>query len=373
MTPLDWLREGGVEFRIPELLWALLLSPALLLFYGAARRARRRVAGTFQVRGARGALKGGRHTAPARRARPWGAAGRTLAIVLLLLGLAGLVVGFARPVVPLETPHDLTTVVIVVEASTTMRATDVPPTRFEVARATARGVAAALPGRVQVAVVGYSQNAYILLAPTHDHGAVPPALSRLRTAGEAALGDAISVAIAAVPLLEGNERMDPPRAGAGMAPGGASPPGASPPGASPPGAPPPGAPPLGDAPPAKAPAAIILISSGESTTGRSLGEALRGAAEAGIPVHTVPVGPRPGAEQRAPFQADTLRQVSQLTGGRFVSSPTRSAWKELFQPLGSAVMVEVQPQEVGHYVGAASLSVMALAMLVSLLASRRLV
>lgn len=369
MTPLDWLREGGVEFRIPELLWALLLSPALLLFYGAARRARRRVAGTFQVRGgsgARGALKGGRNTAPARQARPWAAAGRTLAIVLLLLGLAGLVVGFARPVVPLETPRDLATVVIVVEASTTMRATDVAPTRFEVARAAARGAAAALPGRVQVAVVGYSQNAYILLAPTHDHGAVPPALSRLRTAGEAALGDAISVAIAAVPLLEGNERVDPPRAGAGTAPGGASAPGASPPGTSAPGAP-------GDAPPAKAPAAIILIASGESTTGRTLGAALRGAAEAGIPVHTVPVGPRPGAEQRAPFEADTLRQVSQLTGGRFVSSPTRSAWKELFQPLGSAVMVEVQPQEVGHYIGAASLSVMALAMLVSLLASRRLV
>ncbi|MGH2367951.1 MAG: BatA domain-containing protein, partial [Chloroflexota bacterium] len=52
-TLLEWLRNQGVEFRTPELLWALLLAPALLLFYVAARRARRRVAGAFQVAGAR--------------------------------------------------------------------------------------------------------------------------------------------------------------------------------------------------------------------------------------------------------------------------------------------------------------------------------
>lgn len=364
---LDWLREQGVEFRIPELLWAVLLTPALLLFYGAARRARRRVAGTFQVGGQAGpkgaaTAQRGRLSPLGRRSRPWATAGRTLAILLLLLGLAGLVVGFARPVVPLDTPNDRATVVVVIEASLTMRATDVSPTRFEAARATARGIAAALPARVQVAVVGYSQSAYILLPPTRDHGAAAPALSRLRTTAEAAVGDAIAVAIATVPLLEGNEQISGPSGpGGGAAPGGT-------PGA--PGAP--GAP-GGGAPQAKAPAAIILIASGENTTGRPLGESLRAAAEAGIPVHTVPIGPQPGAEQRAPFEAGTLRQIAQATGGRFVTAPTRSTWQELFRPLGSAVTMEVQPQEVGHYVGAAALGVIALAMLLSLLATRRLV
>jgi Ca-activated chloride channel homolog len=343
---LLWLEQQGVEFQVPELLWALLLPPLLLLFFAWARAQRRRVAGAFRVTGTRG------------RRRPWAAVGRTLGVTLLLLGLAGLVVGFARPVVPLETPNDRATVVIVVDASTAMRATDVAPTRFEAARAAARAAAAALPDRVQVAVVGYSQTAYLLLPPTRDHGAVGPALGRLRTAAEAAPGDALAVAVATVPQLQ--EQASP----AGGAAGGGAGSGAS-------GAPSPQSP--GNAPPPKAPAAIVLISSGEATTGRTLPEGLRPAAEAGIPVHTVPIGPRPGAEQRAPFQPDLLRQISQATGGQVLSAPGGNTWRDLFRNLGSAVIVEVQPQEVGHFVGAGALVVIGLAMLLSLLSTRRLV
>jgi Ca-activated chloride channel family protein len=339
-TLLLWLREQGVEFRVPQLLWGLLLTPLLLVFYAWARTQRRRVAGAFRIAGARG------------RARPRATFGRTLAVTLLLLGLAGLVVGFARPVVPLETPNDLATVVIVVDASTAMRATDVSPTRFDAARAAARAAAAALPDRVQVAVVGYSQTAYLLLPPTRDHGAVPPALGRLRTASDAATGDAIAVAVAAVPQLQ-------EQSGAQGAQGGS----ASPPSPQSP----------GNAPPPKAPAAIILIASGDTTTGRPLPDALRSAAEAGIPVHTVPIGPRPGAEQRAPYQPDVLRQIAQATGGRTLTAPSGNTWRDLFRGLGSAVIVEVEPQEVGHYVGAGALAVIALAMLLSLLATRRLI
>src|SRR4051794_22075145 len=163
---LAWMREQGVEFRIPQLLWAIALCPLLLAGYAWARSQRRKVAGAFRIAGTRGPR------------RPWVAFARTLAVTLLLLGLAGLIVGFARPVVPLETASDRATVVIVLDASTAMRATDVSPTRFDAARAAARAAAAALPDRVQVAVVGYSESAYLLLAPTYDHGAVPPALGR---------------------------------------------------------------------------------------------------------------------------------------------------------------------------------------------------
>jgi Ca-activated chloride channel family protein len=320
------------------------LTPLLLVIYAWARSQRRRVAGAFRIAGARGP------------SRPWAAFGRTLAVTLLLLGLAGLVVGFARPVVPLETPNDRATVVIVIDASTAMRATDVSPTRFDAARAAARAAAAALPDRVQVAVVGYSQTAYLLLPPTRDHGAVPPALGRLRTAPEAATGDAIAVAVAAVPQLQ--EQSAGAQGSQGAQGGSASPPGPQSP---------------GNAPPPKAPAAIVLIASGDTTTGRPLPDALRSAAEAGIPVYTVPIGPRPGAEQRAPYQPDVLRQIAQATGGRTLTAPTGNTWRDLFRGLGSSVIVEVQPQEVGHYVGAGALAVIAVAMLVSLLATRRLI
>jgi hypothetical protein len=117
----------------------------------------------------------------------------------------------------------------------------------------------------------------------------------------------------------------------------------------------------------------VLIASGDTTSGRPLDEALRSASEAGIPVHTVPIGPRAGAEQKAPFRPDLLRQISQATGGRSLTAPSGSTWRDLFATLGSDVIVEVQPQEVGHFVGAAALGVIGLAMLVSLLATRRLI
>jgi len=88
---LTWMREQGVEFRVPQLLWAIALCPLLLAGYAWARSQRRKVAGAFRVVGARGPR------------RPWVVFARTLAVTLLLLGLAGLIVGFARPVVPLET------------------------------------------------------------------------------------------------------------------------------------------------------------------------------------------------------------------------------------------------------------------------------
>ncbi|MGH2353099.1 MAG: hypothetical protein ACRDJN_15950, partial [Chloroflexota bacterium] len=235
---------------------------------------------------------------------------------------------------------------------------------FEAAKAVAADAVGALPDRLQIAVVGYSRTAYILLAPTHDHGATGPALSRLRTAEEAAAGDAIAVAIATVPLLDEPTGGQPPPGGAPSSPGGAPPPagGTGPGGAG-----------GGGAPAPKVPAAVVLISSGEVTLGRPLGEALRSAAEAGIPVHTVPIGPRAGTTPKAPFEAGTLRQIAQLTGGRFLSAPTRNDWRELYQQIDSAVIVERTPQEIGHYVGAGALAVTALAMLISLLATRRLV
>src|SRR5919202_3203276 len=191
MSPGDllaWFHERDVDFRTPELLWALALAPLLLVAYVAARRARRRVAGAFSVRG--------------RAPRPRARLARAIALSLLLAGLSGLTVGFARPVVPMETPEDHATVVLVLDASTTMRATDVSPTRFEAAKAAARSALAAVPERAQVAVVAYSQTAYILVAPTHDHGAAVVGIAQARTAEGAAPGDALAVALAAIPLPE---------------------------------------------------------------------------------------------------------------------------------------------------------------------------
>lgn len=332
---LSWFHQRDVDFRVPELLWALALVPVLLLAYVAARRGRRRVAGAFSVRG--------------RLPRPHARLARGVALVLLLAGLAGLTVGFARPVLPMETPEDHATVVLVLDASTTMRATDVRPTRFEAAKAAARTALAAVPERAQVAVVAYSQTAYILVAPTHDHGAAAVGIAQARTAEGAAPGDAIAVALAAIPQAEQPDGAAPGAPAAGAGAGGAG------------------------GPASKVPATIVLVASGDQSAGRPLPDAVNAARDANVPVNTVAVGPRPGAEQKATFDAAALRQVAQASGGRFFSSPSSRDWTQTFRSLGSEVTVRRTPQEIGHFVGAAGLAVCGLAMVISLIATRRLI
>jgi Ca-activated chloride channel family protein len=228
-----------------------------------------------------------------------------------------------------------------------MRATDVRPTRFEAAKAAARNALAAVPERAQVALVAYSQTAYILVPPTHDHGAAAVGIAQARTAEGAAPGDAIAVALAAIPQQEQPGQDD--TAAAPPAPGGS-----------------------GNQVP-KVPATIVWVGSGDITAGRPLPDAIAAARDAGVPVDTVGVGPKPGADQKAPYDEATLRQAAQLGGGRFFSNPSSRDWAQTFRNLGSAVTVRRKPQEIGHFVGAGSLAVSALAMVVSLLATRRLV
>ena len=323
---LLWLKAQGVEFRLPAVLWALMLVPALAVFYAGARRSRRHVARAFRVTGY-------------RPRRTWRGFVRGLSLAMLWLGLAGAVVGFARPVLELPTPEDSATVVMVIDASLAMRATDVRPTRIDAGKGAVRQAINALPERIQVALVAYSASAYILQAPTHDHGAVPAALGRLRTADGAALGDALFVALAAIPQDENA----PPAAGPQQR----------------------GAP--------KVPSAIVLVATGEMTAGRTLGEAVMAVREAGVPVHVVGIGPRQGDEQKAAYDEQILRQLAQATGGRYLAGASGGQWREVLRSLGSSVEVDVRPQEVGHYVGAGGLVVMGLAMLVMLAATRRLV
>lgn len=341
------LRERGVEFRTPELLLGLGLLPFLLLVYALAVRQRRRVALAFQV------------TRPgAPRSRPhrfW----RALALLVTLCGTAGLIVAFARPVTPLPSAQDRATVVFVVDASVAMRATDVNPTRFEAAKAQARDAIKAMPDRMQVAVVGYSQGAYVVLAPTHDHGAAAPALNRVRTADGAALGDAIAVALATIPRQGADDGASQP--GGAAVPGGSG--GAG--GAG-------GAAGGGQDQAPRVPSVIVVLASGELNAGRAIEEAAAAVRDARVPVFVVPVGPRRPEDLKAPFEPQLLAQVAQFSGGRALTSPNGRDWRRIFDALGQDVSVKVRPQEVGHVLGAAALGVMATGMLVSLIAARRL-
>jgi Ca-activated chloride channel family protein len=121
------------------------------------------------------------------------------------------------------------------------------------------------------------------------------------------------------------------------------------------------------------PSAIVLIASGDATTGRQLADAASTAREAGVPLDTVAVGPKAGVDQKAPYNDALLRQAAQLSAGRFFANPSSRDWSQTFRSLGSAVTVRREPQEIGHFIGAGGLAVCAAAMFISLIATRRLV
>lgn len=337
MTPdavLDAVLEAssayGIEWRQPALLWGVLLVPAVLVLAGLARATRARTRDMFRVAGTPSRPRYGR----------WR---RGFAGVFTMAGLAGLAVAFARPVWTHPQPLDRATVVVVLDVSGAMRSTDVTPSRIEVARRIARDAIGAAPTRLQVAGVAYGPTAYLVAPPTHDHGAVTAALGVVRTVVGAAPGDALAVALAAIPST-----------GSGAAAG-------------------------TEGAPARVPAAIILVATGDATAGRPVDVAATALAEVQVPVHVVPVGPigpvptpAPNAVP-APFAPRLLQSIARQTDGRTLDRPQARDWREIYDAIGEDVVMQDLPEEVGHLVGYAALGTWATGMALMIWAARRLV
>lgn len=327
---LEASRAYGIEWREPALLWGVVLVPVILVAAGLARATRRRTRDLFRVA-----------EVPARpRHGRWR---RAFAATMVMAGLAGLAIAFARPVWTHPQPRDRATVVVVLDASAAMRATDVSPSRLEAARRAVREAIGAAPARLQVAGVAYGPSAYLVAAPTHDHGAVTASLQAVRTVIGAAPGDALAIALASIPST-----------GSGTAAGteGAAP---------------------------RVPAAIILVATGDATGGRPVAVATRALDEARVPVHVVPVGPTgpvatpaPGIVP-APFVPGVLQAVARQTGGRVLDRAGSRDWKEVYDAIGEDVVLEDLPEEVGHLFGAGALAAWSLGMATMALTARRLV
>lgn len=337
MTPdalLDAVLEAstayGIEWRQPALLWGVLLVPVVLILAGLARATRSRTRDLFRVAGSPSRPRHGR----------WR---RATANLFVMVGLAGLAVAFARPVWTHPQPLDRATIVVILDVSGAMRSTDVAPSRLEAARRVVRDAITAAPPRLQVAGVAFGPTAYLVAPPTHDHGAVTAALGVVRTVIGASPGDALTVALAAIPSTGGG-------AAAGT-----------------------------EGAPARVPAAVILVATGDATTGRPVDVAAAALAEVRIPVHVVPIGPTgavptpvPNAVP-APFVPRLLQAIARQTDGRTLDRPQARDWREIYEAVGEDVVIQDLPEEVGHLVGAVALGAWAIGMTIMIWTSRRLV
>ena len=150
-----------MSFASPILLWGLLLVPALLLAYLLVQRRRIKYAARFTNLDL---LANVVDASPGRR--------RHVPAVLVLAALAALLVAVARPQAVVAVPREEATVVLTMDGSASMNATDVPPTRLDAAKSAASTFLDELPERFRVGVVSFSDAVKVLEEPTDDRETV---------------------------------------------------------------------------------------------------------------------------------------------------------------------------------------------------------
>ena len=159
-----------MNFLAPEMLLGLLLVPIAIGFYLWAQRRRSK----YAVRFTNLALLS--NIAPKRPS--WR---RHLPPVLYLAAIAALLIGLARPTMIVPVPREDATVILTLDVSGSMRATDVSPTRLDAARASAQSFIDQLPENVRVGIVAFASEPVTLVSPTTDRGQLKSALDSLQT------------------------------------------------------------------------------------------------------------------------------------------------------------------------------------------------
>jgi Ca-activated chloride channel family protein len=267
--------------------------------------------------------------------------------LLLLAGVAALLLAVARPVFVTTVPSGQGTVVLLMDVSLSMAASDVPPTRLAAARAAAVTFVHAQPRDVRVAVVAFGGYADIVQPPTANRKDVLAALDRLELQRFTAIGNGLIGAL--VTILPG---ADYPQGydvfGMGRGPAGAF------------------DVPLEHKNPvasrAKKPvapgsylsAAIILVSDGLGTMGVAPAKAAKMLADAGIRVYTVGVGTLYGGVANvdgwptihAEFSEDTLREIAHITRGEYFLARDAHKLERIYEGLRRRVVLERTEREV---------------------------
>jgi Ca-activated chloride channel homolog len=229
---------------------------------------------------------------------------RHLPVAILVVALAALIVGVARPHATVNVPREEATVLLAMDTSRSMGANDIMPTRLVAAQAAASHFVDLVPKRFRVGVISFSTRAQLALAPTEDRELVQQALGTLSPQEGTAIGDAVLLA-ARLGLRE--------RAKDGTTP----------------------------------PTSVLLISDGARDGGRTSPiAAARQAQRLKVPVYTISLGTPAGTVEhqlpggfvetiRVPPSPETLQMIARTTGGQFFTAATDEELKSVYDDLGS--------------------------------------
>jgi Ca-activated chloride channel family protein len=317
-----------MTFQSPWWLAALLAVVALVGLYVVLQRRRAKYAARFTNVALLGSL------VPKRAG--WR---RHVAFGLVALGLAALVTSLAQPSTEVQVPRERATVIMAVDVSLSMRATDVEPDRFQAMQLAAEEFVEVLPERINLGLVAFAGTAATLVTPTTDRDQVLTAIDNLELAEATAIGDAIFTSLTAITNYQAT------LASEGM-----------------------------EAPPAR----IVLLSDGYSTVGREATQAIDAANAASVPVSTIAFGTDYGTldinGERVPVPVDraTLEQIAEETDGSYSEAASAEELSEVFEDLGSQIGYTTEPQDISPWFVRGGLLFAFLGVVASLLWTNRL-
>jgi Ca-activated chloride channel homolog len=269
---------------------------------------------------------------------------RHLPAILLVLSLLLFTVAMAGPTHDVRIPRNRAVVMLVIDVSQSMRATDVSPSRLAAAQEAAKQFAEQLTPGINLGLIAYAGTATVLVSPTTNRDATKNAIDKLQLADRTATGEGIFTALQAIATV-------------GAVIGG------------------------GDEPP---PARIVLMSDGKETVPsnpdnpKGAFTAARTAKDQGVPISTVSFGTPYGYveinDQRQPVPVDDemLKKIAELSGGEAYSASSLEQLKEVFTNLQEQIGYETRKGDASAGWLRLGALVLALAALAALLINRRL-
>ena len=330
-----------MTFAWPDLLWSLLALPLLVLLYWWLMHRRKkntlRFASLALVKQAMGRGPGWRRHVPP---------------VLMLLALATLLLASARPRAVITLPLQQETIILAMDVSGSMRATDVAPNRMVAAQEAAKAFLNDLPRNVRVGVVSFAGTAAVVQPPTQNREDIVAAIDRFQLQRGTAIGSGIVLSLATIfpdagidlSQITGQRNMPlgpgekPPKEFTPVPPGSFN------------------------------SAAIVLLTDGQRTTGPDPLDAAKMAADRGVKVYSVGIGTKEGEtigfegwSMRVRLDEETLKNVANLTRGEYFYTGTADDLKKVYQSLGSRMIVEKKETEITALFAAAAAALVLLA------------
>ena len=319
-------------------LWLLLIPVLLVAGYVVVQLTRRR----YAVRFTNVALLD--EVAPDRPG--WR---RHLPAAVLVLGVIAATLGFAKPAVADVDDERSGVVILAIDTSLSMEATDVAPSRFKAAKDAAKVFLDNVPDGVRIGVVGFDGQARQLLAPTDNTDAVARTIDRLQLGEGTAIGEAVATSLGTISdtLEQDTETTTTTRRRRTMT---------------------------------RRRRRWCCSPTARPRSGRPNDEAAALAEEQGVPVHTIAFGTDRGSvtapdgqQVPVPVNRQALQRLATQTDGQYFPAATADQLKQVYEQLGrSAVAGDVIHREVGDWFIGIALVLVALAAAGSLLWFSRL-